>query len=88
MKKRNGKCNPCYNVQVASDSRYNMIVDFEVTNHTNDTQELSNMAIKAKEELGVDELKVVADSGYENRVEFDTCIENNIIPIVDIKSTE
>ena len=88
MKKRNGKCNPCYNVQVASDSKYNMIVDFEVTNHTNDTQELSNMAIKAKEELGVDELKVVADSGYENRVEFDTCIENNIIPIVDIKSTE
>lgn len=65
-----------------------MVVDFEVTNHSNDTQELSNMAIMAKEELGVDELTVVADSGYENRVEFDICIENNITPIVDIKSTE
>ena len=65
-----------------------MIVDFEVTNHTDDTQELSNMAIKAKETLGADYIEVLADSGYENRAEFDKCIENNIKPIVNIKSTE
>ena len=87
-KKRNGKCSACYNVQIASDAKSRMIVDFEVTNHTNDTQELSNMAIKAKETLETDYLEVLADSGYENRVEFEKCMENNIRPIVNIKSTE
>lgn len=88
MQKRNGKTTPCYNIQVAGDSKHNMIVDFEVTNHTNDTQELSNMAIKAKKELGVEELEVLGDRGYENRVEFDECVENNITPLVNIRSTE
>ena len=84
MHKRNGEINPCYNVQVAADSKYNLIVDFDITNHVSDIQELSNMATKAKETLNVDKLEVVADAGYFNRDEIEKCVENNITPIVNI----
>ena len=84
MKKRNGEVNPCFNVQLSADSKHNMIIDFEVTNHMNDTGDLYNMSSKAKEILEADKLTVLADAGYENREEFEKCIKNNINPITDI----
>ena len=67
-----------YNAQVAVDDKHHLIVEQEVTNSVTDIDQLSSMAIKAKETLGVDKLKVVADSGYCNAKEIEACEEANI----------
>lgn len=53
-----------YNVQVAVDTDHHIIVTHEVTNVGTDRAQLSDMAIKAKAVLGVEQLDVVADRGY------------------------
>jgi transposase len=68
----------CYNVQIVTDSKHKLIVEHEVTNDCNDTHQLSNMAIKAKETLGVDEIDTTADSGYFEKEEVKKCQANNI----------
>jgi hypothetical protein len=77
----NGK-NVCYNAQVAADEKHNLIVDYEVTNHENDLNELSNISIKAKETLEVEEIETLADVGYYNGKEVKKCLENGVTPYV------
>lgn len=48
-----GRTDVCYNVQTAVDSKHKLIVEHEVVNDPTDLQQLSTMAIKAKETLGV-----------------------------------
>lgn len=75
----NGDARPldaCYNVQTVADSKYNLIVDFEVTTCPNDSGALPEMTEKAKELLGVDEISVVADKGYYDGKDIKTCEEN------------
>ncbi len=67
-----------YNAQIAVDDKYHLIVEQDVTNKVTDIDELSGMAIKAKEELSVDKLKVVADAGYCNAKEIKACEECGI----------
>jgi len=67
-----------YNAQIAADDKHHLIVEQEVTNKVTDVDELSKMAIKAKEELSVDKVKVVADAGYTNAKEIESCDEANI----------
>jgi transposase len=67
-----------YNVQIATDSKNKLIPDFEVTNAVNDQLQLSGMAIKAKETLGVDELDATADVGYYNTSEIKKCDDHSI----------
>ncbi len=67
-----------YNAQVAVDDKHHLIVEQEVTNAVTDIDQLSSMAIKAKETLGVDNLKVVADAGYCNAKEIKACEEASI----------
>ena len=88
MHKRNGEINAVYNVQVVAESKNNMILDFEVTNSVNDQQELSNISKRGKNVLEVEEVEVIADSGYMSRGEFEECIENGITPTVSIPKTE
>lgn len=45
-----------YNVQIATDAKHNLIVTHEVTNDCDDSQQLANIAIQAKETLGVESL--------------------------------
>ena len=47
-----------------------------------DRAQLCNISSQAKEELGVDEITVVADKGYYSASEFAKCAENGISPIV------
>jgi len=77
----NGK-DVCYNVQIAVDAKHNMLIDYEVTNHTSDLNELSSISIKAKETLGVEKTETLADTGYYNGKEVKNCIENGITPYV------
>ena len=55
-----------YNVQIAVDDKHKLIVASEVVNDGNDTGQLHAMATAAKEELGVDTLAALADTGYFN----------------------
>jgi transposase len=78
MMKSNKGSDVSYNVQIVTDAKNKLIVDFEVTNDINDMNQLSNMAIKAKHMLGVDQITVTADTGYHNETEVATCEQENI----------
>ena len=67
-----------YNVQVAVDSKHSLIVEQEVTNAVTDQDQLSAMALDAKETLGVESLEVVADRGYYHGAQVKTCEEKGI----------
>src|SRR6267154_600351 len=64
-----------YNVQVAVDTEHHLIVTHEVTNDGTDRAQLANIACRAKEVLGVDELEAVADRGYYSSEEILACRE-------------
>lgn len=53
-----------YNVQIVVDHKHKLVVEHEVTNEVTDQGQLSTMAKKAQETLGVQTLEVVADRGY------------------------
>jgi hypothetical protein len=67
-----------YNVQMATDSKHKLIVAHEVTNDCDDSQQLANMAVQAKDTLGVESLEATADTGYYNEEEIKKCQDQNI----------
>jgi len=67
-----------YNVQTAVDTKHHLIVAHEVTNVGHDRQQLTSMGQKARDALGVDEIKAVVDRGYFNNEEIKTCEESGI----------
>lgn len=77
MKTREGM-NVCFNAQIAVDAQHKLIVAQSVTNQVSDEQQLSTMALAAKQALGVDTLEVVADEGYVNSVEIAKCEDADI----------
>ena len=60
-------------MQVAVDTKHHLIVTHEVTNDGSDRAQLANIACRAKEILGVDELEAVADRGYYSGEEILAC---------------
>lgn len=60
----NQRIDVCYNVQTTVDEKHKLILDHEVTNVIKDSAQLSKMANRAKEILGVEGLEVLADKGY------------------------
>ena len=71
-----------YNVQIAVDDKYKLIVASEVVNDGNDTGQLYPMAKAAKEELGVATLTALADTGYYNGRALKACEEDAIVAYV------
>ena len=67
-----------YNVQIVTDAKHKLIVDFEVTNDINDENQLFSMASKAKQILDIDAIEVTADTGYYNATEIEQCEQENI----------
>lgn len=69
-----GKVRPGYNPQIVAEGKSKLIVANDVTNQSNDLQQMTPMIQKlkeTKEELGITEkTKVVMDSGYESRKEI------------------
>ena len=47
-----GRVESCYNMQAAVDSKNHLIVNYLVTNEASDLNQLSGVAISAKETLG------------------------------------
>ena len=62
-----------YNVQTVVDEQHQLIVEHEVTNDPTDHAHLAEMALRAKEILGVEQLEVVADMGYYDGAEVKQC---------------
>jgi transposase len=62
-----------YNVQTVVDEQHQLIVEHEVTNDPTDHAHLAEMALRAKETLGVKQLEVVADMGYYDGAEVKQC---------------
>jgi transposase len=71
-----------YNVQIAVDDKSKLIVASEVVNDGNDTGQLHPMAKAAKEELGVETLTALADTGYYNGHALKACEEDGIVAYV------
>ena len=56
----------------------NFIATFEVINSSADQDQLYNMATKSKDKLGVQEIDVLADKGYNTIEDIVKCEENVI----------
>ncbi len=63
----------CYNVQTTVDEKNKLILDYEVTTENDDSNQLGEMAVRAKQILEVDELKVLADADYYDSEEVKHC---------------
>ena len=79
---KNGQVVAGYNVQIAVDDKHKLIPTSEVTNDGNDSGQLYNMAKAAKDDLGVETLKALADTGYYNGNTLKACEENGIVAYV------
>lgn len=82
MKANNNGTDIAHNIQIAVDNKEHLVVALDVTSSPADQGQLSNIAIKAKEELGVEEITALADKGYWNGEQLRECEENNITTIV------
>lgn len=82
MRTNNNGADICHNVQIAVEGKNHLVIAMDVTSQPVDKEQLHNMATRAKEQLGVPTLTVVADKGYYSAPEFKKCKEDGIVPIV------
>jgi len=80
-----GRVESCYNMQAAVDSKNHLIVNYLVTNQASDLNQLSGIAISAKETLGVEEIDCVSDKGYFDFMQIKQCVDNGVTPYVAVK---
>ncbi len=71
-----------YNVQTAVDAKNKLIAAANLTNEETDLRQLSGMARAAKANLQVDQLEVVADTGYSTTAEVAVCEQHGITAYV------
>ncbi len=74
-------------MQVAVDAKHHLIVEPQVVQDANDRGQLSPMAAAAKQELGLQSLKVVADRGYHESVQLHHCAQQGIEAYVPAQGT-
>jgi transposase len=82
MRHSNGAYEISHNVQIAVDDKNHMVVAVDVTSSPVDYQQLYPMAKQAKENMGADELTVLADKGYYSAKHFSKAEEDGINAIV------
>jgi transposase len=71
-----------YNVQLAVDAKYKLIVEQEVTNQVVDMGLLKQTAEPARAILGVERIDVVADRGYFKIEDIEACDKAGLTPHV------
>lgn len=74
-----------YNIQTSSDSKHKLLVEYD-TGDVNDTHSLAPMAIQTQKNLGVEDLKVLADKGYHTGEQLQQCMKHKITPFVSPKA--
>ena len=80
-----GRVESCYNMQAAVDSKNHLIVNYLVTNEASDLNQLSGVAISAKETLGVEQIDCISDKGYFDFMQIKQCVDNGVTPYVAVK---
>lgn len=80
-----GRVESCYNMQAAVDSKNHLIVNYLVTNSASDLNQLSNVAIAAKETLDVEQIDCISDKGYFDFEQIKQCVDNGVTPFVAVK---
>jgi len=89
MRVKSRQMDVCYNVQSVVDAKNHLIVDYDVTNSSNDRNQLAKEAIEAKQVLGVDTLEVTSDNGFYVEKDVKDCEDNGItvfMPIPEFNS--
>ena len=76
-----------YNVQTAVDAKTHLIVTHEVTNLGSDRSQLSSMAKRTREAMGVEKLTALADRGYFKGEEILECERAGIDALVSKPQT-
>jgi transposase len=71
-----------YNAQTAVDAKHKLVAAFDLVNEGNDLRQLQPMAQQCKEALGVEQLTVVADTGYSNGEHGQRCTDDGITAVV------
>jgi transposase len=71
-----------YNVQVAVDTQYHLIMAHEVVNEGHDRTQLVPMGQQAKEAAGTAEITVLADRGYFNGEQVLECEGTGVLPCI------
>jgi transposase len=82
MGKGRGRKPPAYNAQAVVDTATGLIVYDDVTTEATDNRLLHPMAQAAQEALGMEELTLVADTGYSNGTDAAACEADGITPCV------
>jgi transposase len=80
-----GRVESCYNMQAAVDSKNHLIVNYLVTNEASDLNQLSGVAISAKETLGVEQIDCISDKGYFDFMQIKQCVDSGVRPFVAVK---
>ena len=80
-----GRVESCYNMQAAVDSKNHLIVNYLVTNEASDLNQLSGVAISAKETLCVEQIDCLSDKGYFDFMQIKQCVDNGVTPYVAVK---
>ncbi|MCJ7694356.1 MAG: IS1182 family transposase [Anaerolineaceae bacterium] len=85
---RNNITEVAYNVQTTVDAKYNIPIDYKVTNH-NDKKAMGNMLQRAKSILHTNEFTALYDKGYHTGSEFDMAdkLGINVMVAIPGKST-
>src|SRR5580698_9601242 len=71
-----------YNVQIAVDAEFHLIVAHEVINQGYDRHQLAPMALKARQATGCEQITALADRGYFNGDQVLLCEGTGVAPIV------
>jgi len=71
-----------YNLQAAVDAEHHLIVAHELLNTGYDRGQLSPMAAKAKDAMGVETLEAIADKGYFKGEDIRTCEDMSVTAFV------
>ncbi len=81
---KNGQGIAGYNVQIAVDDKHNLIVASDVVNDSSDVGQLHGVAKAAKQALGAETLKALADEGYYSSLELKACEDDGITAYVPV----
>lgn len=83
---RNNISEVAYNIQTVADAKYNLLLDYKVTNE-NDSRALSGMLRRTKTILGTKDFTALYDKGYHVGIEIKKAVELGVNIMVAIPGT-